>query len=130
MSEQSQKLPKSEILRSKVLIQELFSKDSSSCYLYPFKIVYCLKTAQEAPGYPQVLFSVSKKHFKRAHQRNLLRRRIKEAYRLQKSQLLPPEGAAFSHLAILFIAKEILEFSVISEKMRKIFGILQNKCAN
>lgn len=89
-----------------------------------------MSAPEAAASYPQVLFSVSKKYFKKAHQRNLLRRRIKEAYRLQKSQLLPPEGAHFSHLAILFIAKEILEFSVIAEKMRKIFGILQNKCAN
>ena len=74
-------LKKHEILRSKKKIKELF-EDGSSFFVYPFK-VYFLHEQTAAPA--QVLFSVSKKYFKRAVDRNLIKRRMREAYRLNKS---------------------------------------------
>jgi len=102
--------PKSERLYKKKDIQELFDR-GSSFYLYPFRII-----VQKLPevNTNQVLFSVSKKNFKRAVDRNLIKRRMREAYRLNKS-LLPAESSY--QIAYIYTAKDILEFGQIRDKM-------------
>ena len=77
---------KEERLCNKKLIDELFH-NGSSFLCYPFKVSWLLTdTPQEFPA--QVLLSVSKKRFKHAVDRNLLKRRIREAYRLNKQHSL------------------------------------------
>jgi ribonuclease P protein component len=102
---------KSERLHKRNSIQELFEK-GSSFYLYPFKIL--VLDSSENPVHHQVLISVSKRNFKRAVQRNLIKRRIREAYRLNKHSL-----AEYPKLQIAYIysAKEVLEFSEIQDKV-------------
>ena len=73
---------KSERLSQKKSIQELFDK-GSSFYLYPFKVFFI---PSEAPDH-QILISVPKNIFKRAVDRNTIKRRIREGYRLNKSKL-------------------------------------------
>lgn len=102
--------PKSERLYKKKDIQELFDK-GSSFYLYPFRVI--IQKLPEA-NINQVLFSVSKKNFKRAVDRNLLKRRMREAYRLNKS-LLPVQSKF--QIAYIYTAKDILEFDQIRDKM-------------
>lgn len=103
-------LPKSERLYKKKDIQELFDK-GSSFYLYPFR-VFVQKPSAENTN--QVLFSVSKKNFKRAVDRNLIKRRMREAYRLNKASL--PEASKLQ-LAYIYTAKDILLFDQIRDKM-------------
>src|SRR4051812_43206035 len=83
---QSIKFPKEERLSSKKLIEELFSK-GSSYYLYPFRLLVKDEKLPEGQLFPQVLISVPKKKFKKAVDRNRLRRQIKEAYRLNKGNI-------------------------------------------
>src|SRR6188768_1623853 len=95
---------KEERLRKEKDIQELFDK-GSSFYLFPFKVFILPNDDKESH---QVLISVSKKNFKRAVDRNTIKRRMREAYRLQK-QILPElprvkAGFIYSH-------KEILDFA-------------------
>ena len=73
---------------------------------------------------PQLLFSVSKKSFKRAVDRNLIRRRIKEAYRLNKILFLPNIKIP-QHIGIIYIAKEIMEFADIQKKLIRVFGMIK-----
>src|SRR5580698_8922914 len=77
---------KEERLCNKKLIHELFHK-GSSFLCYPFKVSW-LAVAEPQQFPAQVLLSVSKKRFKHAVDRNLLKRRIREAYRLGKQQNL------------------------------------------
>jgi ribonuclease P protein component len=107
--------PKSERLHKRTYIQELFRK-GSSFYLYPFKVLF--REATDPVHSHQVLISVSKRNFKRAADRNLIKRRIREAYRLNKSLL--QESPKFQ-IAYIYTAKEILEFYSIQEKIIESF---------
>lgn len=61
------------------------SRAGRAGFIFPFRYVWFAE-ADEIPSV-EVLFSVPKKFHKRANKRNLLRRRTKEAYRLQKQTL-------------------------------------------
>src|SRR5471030_2413656 len=77
---------KEERLCNKKLIDELFH-NGSSFLCYPFKASWLIiDEPRQIPA--QILFSVSKKRFKRAVDRNLVKRRMREAYRLNKQQQL------------------------------------------
>lgn len=65
--------------------------------------------ARDAVDGPRMMVSVSKRFFKRAVRRNLLKRRIREAYRLQKSLL----GNAGVDIMFVYNSKEILGFDAI-----------------
>lgn len=77
-------LPRTERLRSLGAVRRMFESGESG-FIFPFRYVWFAE-ADEIPSV-EVLFSVPKKFHKRANKRNLLRRRIKEAYRLQKQTL-------------------------------------------
>ncbi len=105
-------LTKPERLSQKKLIQELFDK-GSSFYLYPFKILVLPQT-NPTVAIHQLLISVPKSIFKRAVDRNKIKRRIREGYRLNKSIL--PQDKKFS-FAYIYTAKEILPSAQIHEKI-------------
>ncbi|GAB3534187.1 ribonuclease P protein component [Pontibacter brevis] len=106
---------KEERLCSKRLIALLFSK-GSSFNVYPLRFVYY--TPQDVPpGQPQVLISVSKRYFKRATDRNRLKRQIREAYRLNKHILYQNPAQAPQLLGILYIGKEKKPFDSIQKKL-------------
>ncbi len=111
-------LKKHEILRSKKIIQELFD-NGSSFFLYPFKVFYLPNLSQNTN---QVLFTVSKRYYKRAVDRNLIRRRIREAYRLNKSYLITDQKELFSlSIALIYISKSKLPYSEIENKLKQVF---------
>ncbi len=104
---------KSERLSSKKEIQELF-KNGSSFYLHPFKIITLPSTDSTAH---QVLFTVPKRNFKKAVDRNLLKRRMREAYRLHK-HLLSTEPQVL-RIAYIYTSKEILDYASIAKPLEQ-----------
>jgi ribonuclease P protein component len=105
---------KEERLKSDILIKELFEK-GSSFYSFPFKVIFMTNADEKAASH-QVLISVSKKNFKKAVDRNLIKRRIRESYRLNKN-LLPNSTQLL--IAYIYTAKEILTFAQIQERLVK-----------
>lgn len=83
-------------------------------------IRFCYRLSTGEP-LNRILVSVPKKFFKRAVKRNLLKRRIRESYRLQK-QLLPPEGGV--DLMFIYCSKEVLPssdiFSLVGNILREV----------
>ena len=108
---------KAERLSKEKIIQELFEK-GSSFYLFPFK-VYCMPNRDGQYPVHQVLVSVSKKNFKRAVDRNLIKRRMRESYRLQKHHLPASPRLVFG---FIYSHKEILPQVEMMKKMVQAFN--------
>ena len=104
-------LKKSEILKHKKVIKGLF-ESGTSFIIYPIKIIFEIKSE----GQHQVLFSVPKKTFKKAVERNKIRRRLREAYRLNK-HILDQNDKAKLNIVYIYISEQILPFEILQEKM-------------
>jgi ribonuclease P protein component len=117
-------LHKNERLHSKKLIKELFDK-GSSFFLYPFKVMV-MEINFDIPETNQVLFSVSKKKLKKAVDRNLIKRRMRESYRLNK-QILSDLDKANIIIGLIYVSSEIATFQVIEKKIKKILTTIKEK---
>ena len=104
---------KAERLSKEKTIQELFNR-GSSFYLFPFKVVYILNP-DKSVTVPQILISVSTRNFPRAVDRNLIKRRMREAYRLQKEII--KHGSKKGVFAFLYTSKSVLPFAEIKSKL-------------
>ena len=118
---------KSERLCSFREIQSLM-KNGESFFHYPFKVVYekvALTQEQQRPN--AIIVSVPKRNFKRAVKRNLLKRRIRESYRLNKGILTAPQGCSINILFV-YVAKDIKEYSYIETRLKEAMElVLQGK---
>ena len=96
---QGHTLPKEERLCGKTTVSALISDGKWGTTPH---IRYCWAAGRET-GCNRLMVSVPKKFFKRAVRRNLLKRRLREAYRLQK-ELLPGPGTdlmlSYSHAEV------------------------------
>ena len=121
---------KNERLCSLKAIEDLY-KEGASFYNTDLKCIYLLKSEPQ-PAPCQVVFSVPKRSFKRAVDRNLLKRRMREAYRLHKhllyEQLL--EKQKNLHLLIIYTPKEIRTFEAIENSLLKALKSLAGKAIN
>jgi ribonuclease P protein component len=114
---------KKERLKSTKAIASLF-QDGQTALVYPIKFVW--KALDHPSPFPiQAAFSVSGRLFKKSSDRNLLKRRMRESYRLNKLQFYESAGEKKFIIMFIFIGKEEIPFTRINQSMlsgcRKIF---------
>lgn len=111
---------KEEHLKSRKVIQALFNRQGASFGQYPLRLVW-MPMEERKSAYPvQFGLSVPKRHYKKAVDRNLLRRRIREAYRLNKHRIYEKLGEQEPQYAlmVLYTGREILPFQEIEKAMQ------------
>ncbi|MBO7300424.1 MAG: ribonuclease P protein component [Tidjanibacter sp.] len=117
-------LRKAERLHGGAAVDALFVRNKSGL-IYPFRYIYKLREATpEDEAQVSVLFVVPKRNIKRAVGRNLLKRRMREAYRTQKLPIVARATEQGKHLdlGLIYTTKEILDFNTIRNA---IGGILE-----
>lgn len=112
-----------EKLKSEKVIKQLFTKGKGA-YKYPFKLVILKGEYTSEDQMPQVMVSVSKRNFKRAVDRNRIKRQIREAYRLNKAEWLGQLDNKPAYLAIIYIAKEFNDTNFLKKKLLKVLKML------
>ena len=117
--------PKNEKLKSKIIIDSLFS-DGKSVSKYPLRLVYIpidlvnFKHFDAANSSIKIGVSVSKKYFKKAVDRNYFKRVLRETYRLNKHLLLNNMSKPYAFM-FFYQTKDKLSYQEINEKTIKLF---------
>ena len=120
---------KGERLKSKKIIGRLFNREGSSFAVFPLRVIF-LETKLDSPFPAQFTVSVPRRAFKKAVHRNRIRRRIKEAYRLQKDMIYEKLEEKDKQMAIMIVytAKKPLPYKTIQTKMNLLLEKLGTKC--
>lgn len=114
--------PKNEKLKSKITIDLLFSK-GNSISKYPLRLVYVESDygiAEDSGQKIKMGVSVSKKHFKRAVDRNYFKRVLRETYRLNKHLLIDNLDKPYAFM-FFYQTKDRLSYEEINTKTIQLF---------
>lgn len=114
--------PKHEKLKSRTLIDQLFS-EGKSVSKYPLRLVYA-QVGELQDSKIKLGVSVSKKHFKKAVDRNYYKRVLRETYRLNKDLLQDNLEQSYVFM-IMYQTKDRLTFQEINEKTIQLFEKFQ-----
>ena len=124
MEERRYTFSKEERLCSKKLIERLFAGGNRSFPAFPLRVVYMPLSADENPTDVSILISVPKKRFKHAVKRNLVKRQVREAYRLNKHILIDSIKAQESPqkmvLAFIWLDNKIHATNEVEYKVKKL----------
>jgi ribonuclease P protein component len=109
---------KSEHLCGEKRITRLFTV-GEAFIVYPLRVVFLIESKTDTESL-SVLVSVPKKRFKRAVKRNILKRRIREAYRLNKQSITDKiNGKDIQiHIAFNYVSNDVLDYATIEKKMK------------
>ena len=106
---------KIERLCSKTAIDALFANGKSKTQ-FPIKLIYKLAEF-ESPFPIRAMFVVPKKKHKRANKRNIIKRRMREAYRLNKQTLYESVGNTKYDIMFVYLSNEESDYALIESKM-------------
>lgn len=111
---------KAEHLKSEKAIEALF-KEGRTLKRFPLLVVYSFFPSEQKPLI-QAGFSVSKRRFRSAVDRNRIKRLMREAYRLQKSGLYERLAENPVHIQMMFIfsGNELPDFPLVALKISEL----------
>jgi ribonuclease P protein component len=109
-----QTFTKAERLSSKVAIDKLF-ETGKSFHSAPFKICWLETIGSKSPA--QIVISIPKRLFKKAVERNRLKRLIREAYRKNKKLLYEKLENKKVHLMFIYTSNKMVEYKEMEEKI-------------
>jgi ribonuclease P protein component len=120
---------KKEKLKSRKLIENLFAT-GKSLNVFPIRVSYKFLSLQgEERSGMQVGVSVSKKNFKKAVERNRIKRLLREAYRLQKKPILEllKEKGLQGNVFFIYTDKSLPDYETVFATITKCLENLKRK---
>ena len=122
-------LKKPNKLCSKIAIDALFARstETSAALNFPLRVVWRVNPARKAhPTPPKFFISVPNRKLRHAVDRVKMRRRIREAYRLNHAELI---GALQQPLdiAFIYVADKLLPYSTIERATKRCLSKISEK---
>jgi ribonuclease P protein component len=105
--------PKEERLKSRKAIERLFEEGSKSKH-FPILLVYRFTDSDER----KVMFSVSTRNFKKAVDRNRIKRQMREIYRLHRKEWFLNDHRGI-HCCFIYLSNRIPEYKQLEMKIRE-----------
>ena len=116
--------PKKEKLKSQKLIEKLFL-EGKAVTVFPLRMLY-LQTDFEDGSKIKTSVSVSKRNFKKAVDRNRIKRLLREAYRLNKPEYFNNITTTYAFM-ILYLGKDATDFDLVNSKLKLVFKAFLEK---
>ncbi len=109
---------KEERLKSRKLIESLFT-DGTMINHFPFKLIYKTGDLNDSDINSKIAVSVSKRNFKRAVDRNYIKRKLRESFRKNKSLLYESLQKTNQkvYFIVIYIAKDDIPYQDIEKEM-------------
>lgn len=117
-------LEKKHKLCAKVAIDRLFDQGSGSfgALAYPLRAVWAHNPGRVRGASVQFLITIPKKRLRHAVDRVLMRRRVREAYRLARPEMVPEQTDIPVDIAFIYISDKREDYIRVERAVRKLLS--------